>query len=126
MDAVRRSSGDDVIRRAWRRFYGADWRRYRAAIIAAHGPFCSVCGRRVEKYLNLAHISHDPRSSEVRLMCPADHARHDARQSYAMRRRNAAKRSGQRWLWPEVADAPYQAWARRGARPADERQGGLF
>ena len=51
MDAVRRSSGDDVIRRAWRRFYGADWRRYRAAIIAAHGPFCS--GRLRAQYVVL-------------------------------------------------------------------------
>jgi len=87
-----------AIRREFKRFYGAEWRAYRRALIEAHGARCSVCGREVLKYLNLAHRLHDPRSSAVALMCPADHARHDARHAYSVRRRNLAKQHGQLWL----------------------------
>jgi 5-methylcytosine-specific restriction endonuclease McrA len=117
------------IRREWRKkYYGKAWRAYRLALIEAHGTLCSVCRRRIERYLNLAHTSHDPRSSDVALMCPACHARHDKHQAYAVRRRNHATKYGQGWLWQELALAPFPAWLTRRARrdDGDEKQGGLF
>lgn len=98
------------IRAELRKFYGPAWRRYRRALIEAHGSACSVCGRDVTIYLNLAHLSHDPKSSDVALMCAADHCRHDAMQRYAMMRRSRAKRVGQLWLLPEIEWAPYPSW----------------
>lgn len=99
------------IRRELRRYYGREWRDYRLALIERHGPICSVCNRTVLEYLNLAHLTHDPRSSDVALMCPADHNRHDAAHRLAIRRRNDAKRAGQLWLFPEVEWAPFPLWA---------------
>lgn len=98
------------IRPELRKFYGAEWRLYRAELIEIHGPRCTACGRITVVYLNLAHTSHDPRHSPVALMCAACHNRHDAPHRYAIWRRNRAKRFGQLWLWPEVQWAPYAAW----------------
>lgn len=115
------------IRPEWRkRFYGPAWRTYRAELIRTRGNRCSVCGRTVTKYLNLAHTSHDPRTSSVALMCPADHNRYDAAHRYAVWRRNRAKRYGQLWLWPEVEQAPFSAWMLPRSVRIVEKQGGLF
>jgi hypothetical protein len=114
------------IRPEHRQFYRKEWRKYRLALIAAHGARCSVCKREVTKYLNLAHVAHDPRSSGVALMCAACHNRHDAPFRYAVWRRNRAKRYGQGWLWPEVATAPYATWLRPRPRRAPEAEEGLF
>lgn len=111
------------IRRELRKYYRREWREYRARLIEERGSHCSVCFREVPKYLNLAHLTHDPRNSEVALMCPADHNRHDAAHRLAIWRRNRAKRAGQLWLWPEVEWAPFPLWAvpRRLTAPAQER-----
>lgn len=101
-----------MIRPEFRRFYGPAWRAYRLAMIEAHGNTCSVCGRHVTRYLNLCHLSHDPRSSSLAFMCAADHNRHDAGHRLAIRRRNSAKHAGQLWLWTEVQWDPYPVWQR--------------
>lgn len=94
-----------------RRFYGAAHRAYRAQLIAIYGARCMSCGREGARYLNLAHIAHDPKSPElVSLWCPSCHARHDAPQVYAMSRRTRARRVGQLWLLPEIEWAPYASW----------------
>ena len=98
------------IRRELRKFYGPAWRAYRADLIRVRGNRCTKCGAEVTIFLNLCHLSHDPRTSSVALMCAADHNRHDAPHRYAIWRRNRAKRSGQLWLWPEVQWAPYPEW----------------
>jgi hypothetical protein len=98
------------IRDEYRKFYGQSWRTYRAALIRAHGYTCTVCGRKPPKYLSLAHVTHDPRSSEVRLMCMACHNRHDARFRLAVMRRRRAARYGQGWLWREVECAVTPLW----------------
>ena len=54
------------IRPEYRALYGAEWRAYRLALIAARGQFCSRCKRAVSRYLNLAHLTHDPRSKRNR------------------------------------------------------------
>jgi hypothetical protein len=115
------------IRPDLRRFYGAAWRAYRLALIRARGNRCSVCDLEVTRYLNVCHLSHDPRNSSVALMCPADHNRHDAGHRYAVQRRNRARRTGQLWLWPEVQWAPFAAWMQpRALRGERVRQGDLF
>jgi hypothetical protein len=95
---------------AFKKFYGSAWRTYRADLIRLRGARCSVCGADVPKYLNLCHLTHDPRSSEVALMCPRDHRRHDARHSRAIARRTLARRYGQFWLTPELEWAPLPLW----------------
>jgi len=72
---------------------------------------CRDCREKVERYINLAHTEHDPKSSNVALLCPACHNRHDAAHRLAVWRRNRAKRSGQLWLLPEFEWAPFPAWA---------------
>ena len=84
--------------------YGHEWRAYRLALIARRGQFCAFCKRAVARYLNAAHLTHDPRSSAVALLCPACHARHDSRHRYAVWRRNRARRAGQLWLLPEIEE----------------------
>jgi hypothetical protein len=98
------------IRPELRPFYGPEWRRYRAALIETHGAICSVCGREVGRYINLAHLTHDPKSSAVALMCPGDHNRHDAGHRLAVWRRNRAQRTGQLWLLPEIEHAASPVW----------------
>lgn len=111
------------IRKELRRYYGPEWRRFRARLIDLHGSRCSVCGRIVTRYLNLSHTSHDPRTSPVALMCPGCHNRHDAGHRLAVGRRNRSKRHFQAWLWPEVEAAPFPAWTQPRRKPKQE---GLF
>jgi len=115
-----------AIRREFRKFYGPAWRAYRLALIEAHGNICSHCGQTIPKYINLCHTSHDPRSSSVSLLCPADHNRHDAGHRLAVWRRNRARRYGQLWLWPEVQWAPYPLWLVPRRARERERQEELF
>lgn len=97
------------IRAEYRPLYGAEWRAYRLELIARRGQFCTRCRRVVLRYLNLAHLTHDPYSSEVALLCAACHNRHDSRHRYAVWRRNRARRVGQGWLLPEIEDEAYVA-----------------
>jgi hypothetical protein len=85
------------------RWYGRDWRRYRARLLELRGAWCRDCGRAIARYANLSHDTHDPATSSVTIRCAACHARHDARHSLGVRRRRAAERWGQLWLWPPVA-----------------------
>jgi 5-methylcytosine-specific restriction endonuclease McrA len=104
------------IRRELRKYYRSEWRAYRLSLIAIHGAKCMACGRAVERYLNLAHVTHDPRqNSLVSLWCPSCHSRHDTRQRVAMTRRTLARRHGQLWLSVELEFAPYPDgfWPRR-------------
>lgn len=118
------------LRRELRKFYGRTHRAYRAALIATRGNRCPDCGRATPRYLNLCHLYGNPaESSVIGLKCPACHARHDARHSYAVRRRTRAARAGQMWLLPELEYAPYAASeipasALRALRAAAQR--GLF
>lgn len=114
------------IRRELRKYYGVAWRAYRAELIRVRGNRCSKCGRVVTRYLNLCHTSHDPRTSSVALMCVADHNHHDKGHRRAVRRRNAAKRHGQLWLWSEVEWAPFAAWMLPRSVRVSEKQEGLF
>lgn len=98
------------IAKAFQRFYGVEWRAYRAELIASHGSVCSVCRRQVPAYLNLAHLDHDQRNSRVALLCIGCHNRHDAAHRLAIWRRNRAKRHGQLWLSAEIEWAPYPSW----------------
>lgn len=117
-----------AIRPEFRLFYGPKWRAYRRDLILRRGPICSVCGREITRYLNLVHLTHDPLTSSVALMCAADHNRHDAAHRLAIWRRKRAKRYGQLWLLPEIELAPAWTIARLNGsrRVPDERQGGLF
>lgn len=99
-----------AIRRELRKFYGPAWRAYRKALIGRLGFRCVVCGSDTPRWLNLAHVTHDPRSSSVARMCPACHSRHDAPHRLAVWRRNHAKRYGQLWLFPELEWDPFPAW----------------
>jgi hypothetical protein len=116
------------IRPELRKFYGPEWRAYRAQMIEVHGAICSACLIEKLAYLNLAHTQHDPRSSPVALMCASCHNRHDARHRYAIWRRNRAQRFGQLWLWPEVQWAPFALWMvpKRGPAARANGQGSLF
>jgi 5-methylcytosine-specific restriction endonuclease McrA len=114
------------IRPEYRSYYGAAWRRYRAALLERLPvPACSKCGRTATINLQLAHLTHDPRSSAVAFLCAACHNRHDAAFRLAVARRNRARRYGQRWLWPEVQWACYPVW-RIPRRVAAALQGRLF
>lgn len=114
------------IRPENRQYYGATHRAYRAALIAIHGAKCAACGRETPKYLNLAHLERDPRSSSiVALRCPTCHGRFDALWNLALARRTRAKRVGQLWLLPELEYAPLPAWMIP-ARVLREAQGRLF
>lgn len=88
-------------------YYGAEWRRFRLALIAKLGPICSRCKKITPKYLNLVHLKHDPATSEVALMCPACHNRYDRLHRNAIRRRIKARKDRQRWIG-NTEDAP--AW----------------
>jgi hypothetical protein len=98
------------IRAEYKIFYGPDWREYRAVIIALRGPRCRICGADVVSYLNLSHETHDPRSSNVRLLCAGCHARADAPHRLAVWRRRKAERTGQMWLSPELEWAAFPVW----------------
>jgi hypothetical protein len=114
------------IRPELRQFYGAAHRAYRARLIAIFGLRCLACGCDVERYLNLAHIRHDPRDpSQAQLLCPSCHARHDAAHRYAMMRRSHARKAGQLWLFSEIEWAPYPSW-QIPRRVVEAAQGRLF
>lgn len=99
------------IRPELRQFYGAAHRAFRRELIAARGPVCMKCGQVRERYLNLAHVTHDPRvQTQVCLWCPSCHAIHDAPHAFAIRRRTFARRAGQLWLLPEIEFAAVPMW----------------
>ena len=73
--------------------------------------------------LNVAHLSHDPaRQGELGVLCPSCHAKHDAKQRYAVTRRTPSRRRGQGWLSEELEFAPVPARL----LPLHLRQIGLF
>jgi hypothetical protein len=113
------------IRAEYRAFYGPDWRRSRLRLIAERGAHCADCGREGERYLNVSHDRHDPRTDLVTLRCPGCHARYDAGHALAVRRRNRAERSGQLWLLADVEFAVTPSWALP-ARAFAGAQGELF
>jgi len=90
------------IRPELRPFYGPQWRLYRARLIELRGKNCRFCHRWVEKWLNLAHETHDPRTSSTIFLCPACHQRHDTAHRIFVMRRNHAREYGQLWLLPEI------------------------
>ena len=113
------------IRPELRKYYGAEWRRYRETLLALAGHRCARCGTG-HTHLNAAHVHHDPRNGQlITILCPACHSRHDTPQRVAMTRRTRAKRSGQLWLTPEIEYAPYASWMVP-RRVLEEAQLGLF
>lgn len=117
------------IRREFRKFYQAEWRAYRLVLIARADFRCAICGTELpSNRLAAAHITHDPRSSEVRVLCFSCHSRHDAAHSRAVARRTIAKHYGQAWLWPEVAVACFPTWLipKRVLEMQKPRQGELW
>lgn len=99
------------IRPALRKYYGADWRRFKVELIAARGAICEQCGVEVPHGINGAHQTHNPRDRRsVKLWCPSCHARHDAPHRIAMMRRTRAAATGQLWLLPELEWAPFASW----------------
>jgi hypothetical protein len=93
-----------------RKYYGAEWRRYRDVLLDLASHQCQKCGSG-HPMLNCAHVHHDPRNNAlVAVWCPGCHSRHDAGHRLAVMRRNRAKRVGQLWLWEEVKWAPYPLW----------------
>jgi hypothetical protein len=98
------------IRPELRRFYNAEWRRYRLQLITLAGGRCQRC-KREHPMLNGAHVTHDPRDMElIMVLCPRCHGQNDAPHAFAMRRRTLAKRVGQLWLLPELEYAPFANW----------------
>lgn len=97
------------IRREFRRYYGARWRRERLVALAQADYRCALCGRE-HRLLNWAHVEHDPRSPRRAVLCPSCHARHDAKQRWARTRRTRARRAGQVWLSKEIELAPEPLW----------------
>jgi hypothetical protein len=90
------------IRPEYRRFYRADWRRFRQAMLERVGHVCECCGR-AHPMLNLAHLSHDPADRlHLAVLCPSCHARNDTKQRVAATRRTMAYRRGQMWLSRDV------------------------
>jgi hypothetical protein len=117
------------IRAEWRWRYGREWREYRTALRIRRGSHCTHCLREVDKYLNLAHTTHDPATSSVMFLCPSCHTRFDSGHRLAVWRRNRAARHGQLWLLPELEWSATPAWAipREVFAAIDAaRQGALF
>ena len=86
------------IRPEYRRYYRADWRRFRLELIERVGAVCESC-RQPHRMLNVAHLSHDPADRlHVAVLCPSCHSRHDTKQRVAVTRRTRAYRRGQMWL----------------------------
>jgi hypothetical protein len=100
-----------MIRAEYKIFYGHAWRRFRLRLIGERGARCADCGRAGERYLNVSHDRHDPRTDLVTLRCPGCHARYDAGHALAVRRRNRARRYGQLWLSAELEFAVTPWWA---------------
>lgn len=114
------------IRPELRQFYGAAHRADRAALIAEHGPICMRCGAETLEYLNLAHVTHDPRSTSRALWCASCHAANDAPHRIAVMRRRRAERHGQLWLMPEIEFDPYPVWLIPEKKLHAAAQGRLF
>lgn len=97
---------------AHRRYYGREWRALKLELIKqAGGHICSRCGIELSQGINGAHQDHDPRNpASVALMCPACHARNDARHRIAIMRRRKADATGQLWLSVEFEWAPFASW----------------
>lgn len=81
-----------------RRIYGPEWPNVRAAVLERAGHRCEVCGApaglphpatgKIVR-LQIAHLNHnraDHRMSNVKAMCPRDHALHDAAMHGRVRR----------------------------------------
>lgn len=86
------------IRPEFRKYYRADWRRFRILMIERAGGVCEAC-RRPHRMLNLAHLSHDPADRlHLAVLCPSCHSRNDTKQRVAVTRRTRAYRRGQMWL----------------------------
>jgi hypothetical protein len=99
------------IRREFRRYYRGEWQKYRLLLISAAENTCAHCLNILpSSKLAAAHIAHDPRTSDVRILCFSCHRRHDARHSRAVARRTLARRYGQAWLSPELEWAPVPSW----------------
>jgi hypothetical protein len=99
------------IRREYRKFYTKDWKLYRVVLIERARNRCQHCGAVLPAHeLAGAHLTHDPKSSEIAVLCFPCHGRHDWRHSRAMARRTLAKRFGQGWLTPELEWAPFPLW----------------
>jgi hypothetical protein len=100
-----------MIRAEYRKFYGREWKVYRARLLEVRGAWCRDCGRTIAKYANLSHDTHDPMTSSVTVRCPGCHTRRDSAQRCAVTRRRRAAQAGQLWLWAEVEFAATPAWA---------------
>ena len=95
------------IRPEIRRFYDANWRKLRVALLEAAGHRCQYCGRS-HRLLNAAHLSHDPADQRfLAVLCPRCHSRNDTPQRIAMTRRTRAQKRGQLWLAEEIRLAPF-------------------
>jgi hypothetical protein len=97
------------IRAEYRKFYRADWRKFRQTMLELAGNVCQGCGR-PHRMLNVAHLSHDP-ADRVRLavLCPSCHSKHDTGQRVAVTRRTRARRRGQLWLSADLEMAAVPA-----------------
>src|SRR3954452_14065575 len=94
------------IRPEYRKFYRADWRRLRLALIEEAGDVCEAC-RRSHSLLNVAHLSHDPQDRlHLAVLCPSCHYRHDTKKRVADTRRTRACRRGQGWQSSDLDFAP--------------------
>jgi 5-methylcytosine-specific restriction endonuclease McrA len=90
------------IRPEFRKYYRADWRRLRLALIAKAGNVCEAC-KRPHVMLNLTHLSGDPEDRRnLAVLCPSCHSRRDIGQKVAVARRTRAYRKGQLWLSDEL------------------------
>jgi len=117
------------IRPEYRKYYAGEWRDRRLRMIEASGNRCAICQQVFPpSRLSGAHMRHNPRDpSQVKILCFADHARHDAAHRLAVVRRRRAARFGQLWLLPELQWAATPAWAiPREAIAAIYAQGRLF
>jgi hypothetical protein len=86
------------IRPEYRKFYRAEWRRFRLTMLEQAGNVCESC-HRPHRLLNVAHLSHDPADRlRIAVLCPSCHSRHDTAQRIAVTRRTRAYRRGQMWL----------------------------
>jgi len=90
-----------------RKYYNAQWRKFRLGMLEAAGNVCQRCDK-PHRLLNVAHLSHDPTDQHfLAVLCPSCHAKNDTPQRSAMTRRTRAHRRGQYWLSEEIRLAPF-------------------
>ncbi len=90
------------IRPEFRKYYRADWRRFRVALIGSVGNVCESC-KRPHKMLNVTHLNNDPADwRNIAVLCPSCHSKRDVGQKVAVARRTRAYRRGQLWLSDEL------------------------